>query len=93
MENQNPTQSATNENIEMVVLWINANPNKKAPELKGYVNYPDGSRKEIVLWRTQSLSGNEYFRGRIQFEKNVNQNPQDPTTNNDDEKDGTNPPF
>jgi hypothetical protein len=93
-ENQNVPAPTINENIDMVVLWMNNSPNGKAPALKGFVNYPDGSRKEIVLWKAQSFSGNEYFRGRIQPERVLNENSnQEQPTQNQPKTNEENPPY
>lgn len=59
-----------------VVLWKqDQNGNPSRPSLKGFVNKPDGTRMEIVLWDSLSASGNAYFKGRIMPERKPQQEP------------------
>jgi hypothetical protein len=60
--------------FDWVVLWFqDKKGNPSRPSLKGFVNKPDGSRMEIVLWDVISERGTPYFKGRIMPERKPQQ--------------------
>ena len=62
--------------FDWVVLWKqDKKDNPSRPALKGFVNKPDGTRMEIVLWDVISERGTPYFKGRIMPERKQQQEP------------------